>query len=121
MNTLLITLNLSETEKFAIDQLMTILRTDWPSAKFKLFGSKAKGTSDAESDLDILILLPCPVTKDIRRQIVHKVSDINLAYETNISALIVSEDEWQKAPLSLLPIHAFIEEEGILYCSPIRL
>lgn len=106
-------LNITEAEKFALDNLITTVKTSWPSAKFKLFGSKASGTFDAESDLDILIMLPCPVTNEIRRQIVHKVSDINLSYETNISALIVSEDEWQNAPLSLLPIHAFIEEEGV--------
>lgn len=107
------TINLTEAEKIAIDKLMAALKADWPSTKFKLFGSKVNGTFDEESDLDILIMLPCPVTNEIRRQIVHKVSDINLSYETNISALIVSEKEWQSAPLNLLPIHYFIEEEGI--------
>jgi predicted nucleotidyltransferase len=106
-------LNLTEAEKLALDEVLAVLRTDWPLVKFKLFGSKVSGTFDAESDLDILVMLPCPVTNDIRRQIVHNVSDINFAFGTNISALIVSEEEWQKAPLSLLPIHAFIEEEGV--------
>jgi predicted nucleotidyltransferase len=113
MNTALIILNLSEAEKRALGELIEDLKSDWPSVKFKLFGSKVSGTFDAESDLDLLVMLPCPVTNDIRRQIVHKVSDINFAFGTNISALIVSEKEWQKAPLSLLPIHAFIEEEGV--------
>lgn len=106
-------LNLTKTESLAVDEFVTALKTGWPRAKFKIFGSKAKGTSDAESDLDILVELPCPVTKEIRRHIVHKVFDINLAYGTNISALIVSEDEWRDSLLSLLPIHAFVEEEGI--------
>lgn len=113
MNTALITLNLTEAEKLALGGLITILKVEWPNAKFKLFGSKASGTFDVESDLDILIALPCPVTEKIRQQIVHKVFDINLTYGTNISALIVSEEEWQNSPLSLLPIHAFIEEEGV--------
>ena len=106
-------LNLTEAEKLALDEVMTALKNDWSSAKFKIFGSKVSGTFDEESDLDLLIMLPCPVTNEIRRQIVHKVSDINFAYGTNISALIVSEDDWQKSPLSLLPIHAFVEEEGV--------
>lgn len=38
-------------------------------------------------------MLPCPVTNEIRRQIVHKASDINFTYGTNISVLIVSEEE----------------------------
>lgn len=107
------TLYLTEAEKFALGEVIAALRVDWPSVKFKLFGSKASGTFDEESDLDLLIMLPCSVSSEIRRQIVHKISDINFAYETNISALIVSEEEWQSAPLSLLPIHAFVEEEGV--------
>ncbi len=110
---MLATSNLTKTEKLALEEFITTLKTDWSSAKFKLFGSKVKGTADAESDLDLLIVLPCSITKEIRRQIVHKVFDINLTHGTNISVLIVSEEEWQNAPLSLLPIHAFVEEEGI--------
>ncbi len=110
---MLATSNLTKTEKLALEEFITTLKTDWPFARFKLFGSKVSGTFDAESDLDLLIMLPCPVTNEIRRQIVHKVSDINFAYGTNISELIVSEEEWQNAPLSLLPIHAFVEEEGV--------
>jgi predicted nucleotidyltransferase len=107
------TLNLTEAEKIALDNLIATLKSDWPFARFKLFRSKVSGTFDAESDLDLLIMLPCPVTNEIRRQIVHKVSDINFAYGTNISEFIVSEEEWQNSPISLLPIHAFVEEEGV--------
>lgn len=106
-------LNLTEAEKLALDEVVTTLKNDWSSVKFKLFGSKVSGTFDEESDLDLLIMLPCLVTNEIRQRIINKVFDINLAYETNISALIVSEEEWQSAPLKLLPIHYFIEEEGV--------
>lgn len=113
MDTALMKVNLSEADKRALGELIAILKSEWPRSKFKLFGSKVKGTQDAESDLDLLISLPCPVTEKIRRQIIHRVFDINLTYGANISALIVSEEEWQNGLLSLLPIHAFIEEEGI--------
>lgn len=110
---LLIAFNFTEAEKNALSELLTTVRADWPPAKFKLFGSKVKGTADAESDLDVLIILPHPVTEEIRRKIIHKVFDINLTYGSNISVLIVSEDEWESGTISLLPVHAFIEEEGI--------
>jgi predicted nucleotidyltransferase len=103
----------SESEKDAVIKLMSDLRVSWPNAKFKLFGSKVKGLADEESDLDLLVLLPCDVSEDIRRQIIHKVFDINLAFGTNISALIMSEKEWESDIFSLLPIHSFIEEEGV--------
>jgi len=106
-------LNLYENEKQALDELISFLKINWPLAKFIVFGSKAKGMADEESDIDLLIVLPCLVTEDIRRIIVHKVFDVNLIYKSNISVLIVSEDEWQKGKISILPIHDFIEEEGI--------
>ncbi|MEW6419811.1 MAG: nucleotidyltransferase domain-containing protein [Nitrospirota bacterium] len=103
----------TESEKDALIKLMSDLRVSWPNAKFKLFGSKVKGLADEESDLDLLVLLPCDVSEDIRRQIIHKVFDVNLAFGTNISTLIMSEKEWESDIFSLLPIHSFIEEEGI--------
>jgi len=105
--------NLSKCDRKALTQFIRILKKNWPNAKFKIFGSKVKGTEDAESDLDLLILLPCEVTSEIRREIIHKVFDINLKYGSNISVLILSDKEWNNAPLSLLPIHNIIEKEGI--------
>jgi predicted nucleotidyltransferase len=104
---------LSPNEMSALTDLMTTLRSHWPLANFKLFGSKARGTADAESDVDLLAVLPCPITEEIRRRIVHTVFDINLSHESNISVLIVSEEEWRHSLISLLPIHADVEREGI--------
>ncbi len=104
---------ISKSEKKALDQLISELKASWPGVKAKVFGSKVKGIADDESDLDILILLPDEVSEDTRRQIIYKVFDINLAYETNLSALIMSEGEWEGRLTSLLPIHAFVEKEGV--------
>jgi len=98
----------------AIDRLVTKLRSLWPDAKIRLFGSKVTGKFDEESDIDILILLPCKVTRKIEDQIIYMVFYINLEFGTNISPLIFSEEEWNDSPISALPIHYFVEKEGIL-------
>jgi uncharacterized protein len=110
---MLASLNLTGNEILALTELTAAIRRLWPLAKIKLFGSKVTGTFDAESDVDVLVLLPCPVNEAIRKQIVHKVFEINLTYESNISVLIVSEEEWDSSPFSFLPIHGFIEREGV--------
>jgi uncharacterized protein len=107
-------LNLSESEILALNELTMSIRRHWSAARIKLFGSKATGGFDAESDVDILVLLPCSVTETIRKQIVRKVFEINLAFETNITTLIVSEHEWNNSPLTFLPIHSTIEREGVV-------
>lgn len=106
-------LKLAKSERYALSELIADLKTSWPSAKFKLFGSKVKGIADEESDIDLLIMLPCDVTEEIRKQIIYKVFEINLTFETNISTLIIAREEWDSPPFSLLPIHAYIEEEGV--------
>ena len=106
-------LNLTDNEKDALCELTTSLKTDWPTVKLVVFGSKAKGLADEESDLDLLILLPCTITENVRRLVIEEVFNINLKYGSNISSLIVTEDEWNKGKISILPIHDFIEEEGI--------
>ena len=90
MKKMLKKLTLSPAEQSALDELIGEIRKLWPKTKFKLFGSRVTGIADAESDLDLLIQLPFPVTEEIRRQIIHKTFDLNLAYESNISVLIVS-------------------------------
>ena len=108
-----VTLKITETEQKALNELLPFLKGTWQNARIVMFGSKAKGAPDEESDLDILIALPVDVTKNIRRSIIHKIFEINLLFGTNISALIVSLDEWQYGRLSVLPIHTAVEKEGI--------
>ncbi len=104
---------ISEKEKMAVGRLVIEIKSEWEEAKIKIFGSKVQGTADEESDVDLLILLPCDVTEKIRRQIIHQIFTINLTFDTNISALILSKKEWRNGAVSVLPIHTFIEEEGV--------
>ena len=39
--------------------------------------------------------------------------DLNLAYGTNLSELIVDRETWDHGIPSALPIHKIIEEEGV--------
>lgn len=108
-------LKLVPSEREALAKLVADVRASWPDARFKLFGSKVTGTADEESDLDILILLPGEVTTGTRQRIIHMVFDVNLALGTNISPLILSEQEWNRGLVTALPIHSYVEEEGVPY------
>jgi len=103
---------LTRPEQDAIDKLKSILERLYPGVKFKIFGSKATGKYDEESDVDILILLPCEVDEKIREQVIDIIFDIDLEFDTNISPLILSQKEWRN--LHPLPIFYFVEKEGVL-------
>ena len=105
--------NLDESERIALNELIEYVRSEWPQSVLKIFGSKITGTSDEESDIDVLIILPVLITERIRRKIIYKVFEINLEYESNISPLIVSRSEWETGHMTVLPIHETIESQGV--------
>ena len=78
-----------------------------------LFGSIVEGTSDEESDVDLLVVLKqCPSLQR-RDRLTGVILDINLEYDVNLSELIVDRHAWDERLPSILPIHEKIEEEGI--------
>ena len=78
-----------------------------------LFGSVARGEADEESDVDLLIILKDSASHQERDLITSIILDINLAYDTNLSELIVDQQTWDYGLPSVLPIHRAIQEEGI--------
>ncbi|MBI5192707.1 MAG: nucleotidyltransferase domain-containing protein [Nitrospirae bacterium] len=79
-----------------------------------LFGSVARGESDEESDVDILIVLEEPPGHRIRNRISTIILDINLEYDASLCGLVVDKKSWDNGPLSVLPIHKEVEQDGIL-------
>jgi len=78
-----------------------------------LFGSIVRGEADEESDVDLLVVLKGPSEPKIRNRISRMILDVNLKYDTNLSSIVVEQQAWDEGPLSVLPIHEEIEEEGI--------
>jgi len=104
---------LSETERQALEELAARLRGILPVSRLVLFGSKVTGTADEESDVDVLVLLDCPVEGSLRDRVIQEVFEINLEYGSNISALTLARPEWDEGPISVLPIHDDVELVGV--------
>lgn len=103
-----------DNEREALSFLVEDLKKQFPGVDIILFGSKVMGVPDLESDIDVLILLPCFVKDETRTIIIHKVFDVNLHFNTNISPVIISQDDWEHGPVSVLPIHETVERDGVV-------
>lgn len=78
-----------------------------------LFGSVARGEADADSDVDLLIITPQPMTSSQRHEITDMVCEVNLAFGTNFSTLVVDRYSWEEGRISVLPLKTAILKEGI--------
>ena len=78
----------------------------------KLYGSRAKGDFDSDSDIDIAIIVR-GLTRDVKNHIFKKVSEIEVEHLLPLSTLILSEDEFNHLKRRERRIVLDIENEGI--------
>ena len=106
-------LQLAEQVQEALRALRDRIGAEFRVDRIVLFGSVVRGTSDEESDLDVLIVLQEPADHQIRNRISRVILDINLEHDTNLSGLVVDQKAWDGGLLSVLPIHDEVEEQGV--------
>jgi len=94
------------------DQVKKAVRQIDKDAAIILFGSRARGDSNSNSDWDFLILLNNPVTSELEKIIRNKIYDIELKTDEVITAIIEQKTEWEKYQEALL--YKNIAEQGKL-------
>jgi uncharacterized protein len=97
----------------AIREAARILRERFAVDEVILFGSKARGEDDPESDIDLLVLTSRQFTRQERHAIVDALFPIQLEYDVVLSPLVVAAENWRSGIVSVLPIHAEVEEQGV--------
>jgi predicted nucleotidyltransferase len=81
-------------------------------SKMVLFGSRARGDWEEESDTDIALIVK-DVTNQTRNSIYEKVAEIELKYDFPVSLLIVPESSFNRLKERERRIALDIEKEGI--------
>jgi predicted nucleotidyltransferase len=76
------------------------------------YGSRIRGDADVGSDLDVLVELR-EVTRTAKRQIWDRAWELSLEEGYVISVVIVSEEAFERGPLSLSEFARNIRREGV--------
>ena len=82
-------------------------------AEVILYGSVARGEETADSDVDLLVLVPQPVTPVLRRAIRAQLYHIGLQADRVITSIVRQKSAWHSAPLNYTPLYQAIENEGV--------
>ena len=101
-------------ETMALRELIYVLRDLLGDRliKFALYGSRARGDYDPESDIDIAIIVS-GLTRELKNQILDKVVEIEFKYLSPLSTLILSEEDFNLLKKRERRIALDIEKEGI--------
>ena len=105
---------LRKNEKEALKKLKEKILERFPDARIVLYGSKARGDSDKESDIDLLILVESKVDTKLEEEIFHISYEIELKYNVVFGEIIENKDFWNTPLANAMPLHGNIDREGII-------
>lgn len=77
-----------------------------------LFGSKARGDSDAESDIDLLVIVN-KESWELRSALWRIASDVGLIYNLVISVRVFACERWAETRRLRLPLYRAVAADGV--------
>ena len=96
----------------SLNDLKQSLNLDFQLIDLRLYGSKARGTADADSDIDVMIELE-ELHPTLYEKVFDLLFDINLRYGVFISAVLFGRKELEDGPMSASPLFKAIERDGV--------
>ncbi len=111
-------LGMVENEEESIEKTLTALKSRLTAllegrlSKLALYGSRARGDYDEESDIDIAVIVK-DLDRDLKMRILEEVADLELEHLTPLSTLILSEETYMKLLTRERRVALDIEKEGI--------
>jgi predicted nucleotidyltransferase len=106
--------HLTTNEEMAIAAYITQIHHNFAGhiRAITLFGSKARGDADIESDIDLLVLVAVE-TNQLRAELWRIAADIGLVYNVVLSVRVVGQARWDELARLRLPLYRSIVAEGI--------
>jgi predicted nucleotidyltransferase len=104
--------DLKPNELEALRKLKETLARDFRLVELRLFGSKARGDSDPESDIDVLIVLE-ELNREVRKQVSTLCSDLSIDHHVVIAPILYSLAEFTSGHTRITPFYRNVEREGV--------
>ena len=82
--------------------------------RFVLFGSRARGDANVDSDMDILVVVPDPLTSKVEGMISDCAWEAGVPKGVIIMPVVVSRQEWEHGPERYSLLAQAIRKEGIV-------
>jgi uncharacterized protein len=78
-----------------------------------LFGSRARGDAESDSDMDVLVVLDGAVSKQSRRIVSDNAWEVGFEAGIVVVPIVVSRDSWEKGPERVSLLAMAVREEGV--------
>ncbi len=104
---------LSSTEQALLQQIREAVLSVEPDAQIFLFGSRARGDSQSDSDWDFLILLNGPVDRVRTSRVRHAVFNVELGTDSVLSSIVRNVDDWNSGLFCESPFYRNVNRDRV--------
>ncbi|MBL7063020.1 MAG: nucleotidyltransferase domain-containing protein [Anaerolineae bacterium] len=106
--------SLPERERRAIEAFLKRVRRAYPQRvkQMRLFGSKARGDSNADSDIDILLVVDEEDWR-FRHAISNVAADVSLAYDVLVEPRVIGQARWDEMRRHRFALYENVQAEGV--------
>lgn len=104
----------SERERTLLARCRDSIRSIDPSVEIILYGSRARGDANPESDYDLLILTDGDAT--LKREDIFRRNLFPIELETGavLTVILVSREDWNSALYGAMPFHQNVVRDGVI-------
>ncbi len=108
------TLHLAPKDQVAVTEYIACIRDRFPDRILAviLFGSKARGDFDDESDIDLLVLVDTE-EREFRDELWRIASRVSLDYNVVISPSVFSQSRWAETRRIRMPLYRAVAADGV--------
>lgn len=103
---------MSPEDRKILDEFAKRVRALAPSASICAFGSRTRGSAHPESDLDLCVVVP-DVSRTLRDAVYAIAWAVGFEESRVLAPILLSEDDFERAPMSASTLVANIRREGI--------
>ena len=101
-----------EEQRKILKEFAEKVRQVYPHARIWAFGSYVRDTETSESDLDICVVIP-RLNPDDRLAVSDMAWEIGFNHDLHLSTVVVSENDFERGPVSSSPLLGAVRREGI--------
>jgi predicted nucleotidyltransferase len=84
-----------------------------PLSRLVLFGSRARGDNEPDSDIDVLVVLDGPVSRESEEYVRSCAWELSYENGVVIFPLVVARAEWEEGPTSASLLAVAVGNEGV--------
>ncbi len=101
-------------EKTIIEKFQALLLSRVKLHKLILFGSRARGDADPDSDMDMVVILEDPANAEDREYISDCAWEAGFQHGIIVVPVVFTRSEWETGPERYSLLAQAVESEGVL-------